>query len=91
MRLGENVLVNRPIEAVFTWITQPEHVVHWLQSRLDVVEGETVQPVRSSAGEILDISAIPLHKGAFSIHHSKRSGYNTFACNHGGLRRVIRS
>ena len=77
MRLSASILVSRPIETVFAWITQPEHVVHWLQSRLDVVEGETVQPLRISAGEIQDVSAVPLHEGATFRYVSPESSSST--------------
>jgi uncharacterized protein YndB with AHSA1/START domain len=77
VRLSASILVGRPIETVFVWITQPEHVVHWLQSRLDVIEGETVQPLRISAGEIQDISVVPLHKGATFRYVSPESSSST--------------
>jgi hypothetical protein len=64
MRLSACLLVSQPIETTFAWITEPEHIVQWIQSRLDVIEGDTVQPWRISAGEIQDLSAGPLQRGA---------------------------
>lgn len=77
MRLSASILVSRPIEIVFAWITQPEYVVHWLRSRLDVIEGETVQPLKISAGEIQHISDVPLHKGATFRYVSPESSSST--------------